>query len=220
MNINQDLFLWDCLSEKNLAQRKYFKTGCVGADREDKICDLKKTKRNKKTAMQKKIDKQIAVFEDSFSYHNMLVFTSGKYKNTNIKQQKKIINNNKEIIIKGVADIISPVKFTYGDKEYNFDAAIIDLQITKNINNLYGEICWATPQHMNHDYAYFLSVIFDLPFVYWIFDYKNNINRMMPKINHITMKNYPEKQKEKIKNDYEKLLFKLKKIQKNLYNKK
>jgi CRISPR/Cas system-associated exonuclease Cas4 (RecB family) len=86
---------------------------------------------------------------------------------------EKLLEDHK-IILEGEADLISPVSFTAQNKEYVFDDCIIDLKLTGDLGNDFGEFSWAKAQDMDHIQAYIYGAIWELPFMYFVFDYKKN----------------------------------------------
>lgn len=78
------------------------------------------------------------------------------------------------IVLDGEADLITPISFTANSKEYVFGDAVTDLKLTGDIHNDFGEFSWAKAQDMDHIQAYIYGAIWELPFMYLVFDYKKN----------------------------------------------
>lgn len=84
---------------------------------------------------------------------------------------EKLLEDHK-IVLEGEADLISPISFTAEGKEYVFGDCVIDLKLTGSLDNDFGEYSWAKAQEMDHIQAYIYGAIWELPFMYFVFDYK------------------------------------------------
>jgi hypothetical protein len=75
-----------------------------------------------------------------------------------------------DVYLKGKADIISPVSWK-GVTEI----AVIDLKLTGSLDNTY----WGRPESIDPIQATTYSVLFNLPFYYYVFEYKDTLRHRL-----------------------------------------
>ena len=72
------------------------------------------------------------------------------------------------INLSGEADIISPIEHP----DFSHDVAVIDAKLTLDRTSCWKPFCWGCPEEMDLTQAVMYSLLFELPFVYLVFDYK------------------------------------------------
>lgn len=172
------------------------------------VSDLPRLKDGKKSVDQIRIEAQAEFFKDKFlDYNNITISNRAVYHK---------IPYNKDIDLEMTSDIEGSIF----DDNYNEErACIIDLKLTGNIHNQFGNFSWGNPYNMDHIqaimYHHIVSEeikmnlgtdngkIIDLSFYYAIFDYK-------PKPEHILIEVKPtpirkEEMKEAIRKAAEKV---------------
>ena len=176
----------------------FFETLCLGSGSKGRVVnDLPRIRQSKKqiesnehgrkTAKQQRIEFQVEIFKRLCNDYEINVDKS----NIQTTLSKKL---NNEFELQGDLDIFpTNIRGSKGKK-----IAIIDLKLTSNINNEYGNFCWGTPERMddiqgityqflareyikeNIDYIDWdidrgnIDVWLDnnLVFLYWVFDSK------------------------------------------------
>jgi len=91
-----------------------------------------------------------------------------------------------DVFIHCTADFISSVKINNYEKE----EVVIDLKMTGDINSTFGEFGWGNMQYIDKFQGVLYSMVFQLPFAYWIFDHKKDIDNKFEPIN--TNVNHPD----------------------------
>lgn len=166
----------ESITTDSMLKGLFFESLCIGKTAHGAVTDLpRKIRDGSKTIDQIRIEEQAFLFKSLIAkekYGIILVPDGfGGFKNVQISHKKKVEIENLEgfnVFLRGTADIISPVKF---DK-YDYKNAAIDLKLTKDRDSDYGDYCWGAPDRMDHMQAFVYSFLFDMPFFYWIFDYK------------------------------------------------
>lgn len=81
-----------------------------------------------------------------------------------------------DIILEGEIDAIGEIlDISLNDKPI---MGILDIKLTKNIYNQYGDFCWAYPFNMDHSQPFMYTKLWkenfgpEIPFFYLVFDYK------------------------------------------------
>jgi len=96
---------------------------------------------------------------------------------TQIYRKRRWLDSNcpVAVFLDGTLDFISPIH----TPRYSFDVATIDLKLTRDreaseffITGLYHPTPWGSPEKMDFSEAMMYRVIFKLPFVYMVFDYR------------------------------------------------
>lgn len=144
----------------------YFESETLGHGREGYKAPPRLLKNGNKPVDILRIDQQVHAFE-------MVAISMGI--STEFVQVKKSIPvdmggrfKNINIILEGVADIITPVHL----KGFDYDLAGVDLKLTKDRDNTHGEYCWGAPQFLDPIQLVIYSYLFKIPFAYLVFDYK------------------------------------------------
>jgi len=151
---------------KPMLYGNYFESRCLGHGREGYKTESPLLKNGKKPVAVERIDMQVHAFE-------MVAVNMGI--STEFVQVKKSIPidmgdryKDIEILLEGVADIITPVHI----KGFDYDLAGIDLKLAKDRDNVHGEYCWGAPQFLDPIQLVLYSYLFNIPFAYLVFDYK------------------------------------------------
>ena len=66
------------------------------------------------------------------------------------------------------ADLVTPVHIT----GFDYPMAVVDIKLPQDRENKFGEYCWGEPRFMNHNQPVLYSFVFQLPFMYLVFDYR------------------------------------------------
>ena len=149
----------------------YFETKCIGGGAGgSKVLTMPPGRGGKISVAQKRIDGQVAQFKMLVDEYGMILSDDGS--NIQVKGMKHFQQNewlDVEVFITGEADFISPIG-NYRGK--SFDNTIIDLKLTKDLTSTYGPFAWGNLEFINTQQGTMYHLIFDLPFAFWLFDYK------------------------------------------------
>lgn len=181
------LLLWNTSISKDLRAAptrpmlngSYFEYLALGSGAEgtEAVTELPLLKGGKKSADQVRIEAQATVFM------NVLDQYGANIENTQIVFEREwdhednIWDEDFEIIIRGVTDFRSPITGVgingHGERAIiTIPNAIHDLKLTADVNNTFGDYTWGTPYAMDHIQAKIYNYLTELPFFYWVFDYK------------------------------------------------
>ena len=166
---------YDITSEAML-RGQYFETNTIGGVAHgEAVTDLPRLKNGSRSAHHKRIDDQIFRFDRLKDLHEIEV----KPEQTQVKLSAKW-PDDENVIIEGTVDLFSGI--SYVDSEsgeiVKVPLAMIDIKLTENLYTTYGDFAWAYPQNMDHLQAYAYTWLFmqnygkQIPFFYWVFDYK------------------------------------------------
>ena len=171
---------------EHMTRGRYFETNCIGRGADDEIIiDLERDKRTgKKKINHIRIDNAIERFKEVSEETGLIVDSS----NVQVKMKRLWDQNTFKGItvwIEGTADLISPICWD----EYKLDACVIDLKLTSDRDNCMPPFCWGCPSEMDHMQGIMYFMLFELPFFYFVFDYraKNPGYKILPfnmNVNH------------------------------------
>lgn len=181
------LLLWKTMISKELRQdptdpmRKgsffeYIALG-GGAPGTEEVTTLPLVRGDKKSADQIRIEAQATVFLNAINRYEVNIEKTQVVFEKEWDNASNIWADQYEILIKGVADFQSPIKAIGIDSNNQriplfYDDAIHDLKLTADVNNTFGPYAWGVPYAMDHIQAAIYNYLTDLPFFYWVFDYK------------------------------------------------
>ncbi len=155
----------------------YFESKCIGSSAGGKrVDDLPRHKKTcAKLSDHERIDLAIERFFLVANAYGLII--DPKY--TQIYRKRLWVDpkgtQQAPVYLEGTLDFMSPITTS----RYSFDVATIDLKLTRDrqaseffTNGHYHPTPWGAPQNMDFTEAMLYRVIFELPFVYLVFDYK------------------------------------------------
>jgi len=149
----------------------YFETFALGGGAGgNKVLTLPLNLNGSKTKDQQRIDDQIAAFRILKDKYDMII--SDDFSNTQISGMKHFEQSNwldVEVFLTGEADWITPIG---NYKEHSFGNTIVDLKLTKDLTSTFGKYAWGNLEFINTQQGTMYNFIFELPFAFWVFDYK------------------------------------------------
>lgn len=180
-NVYHTLLLKDIALPESESMLKglYFESKCIGSGAGGRVVD--DLPRHKKTGAKlsdhERIDQAIQRFFLVVNAYGMIV--DPQYTQIYRKRLWKDPSGGYPVpvFLDGTLDFISPITTS----RYSFDVATIDLKLTRDrtasefiISGLYHPTPWGTPQYMDFTEAMLYRVLFELPFIYLVFDYKKD----------------------------------------------
>lgn len=146
----------------------YFEYLCLGATALDEAApELPLLKSGKKSSDNLRIDMQAKLFPEVLSQHKIIV----------TEVQRPLLYEMGEFVISTKADIFGSIH----DPDHGFvEEAFIDLKLTKDINNTFGDFQWHDPELRDHTQAFLtVAVHYKMTgrlakFYYLVFDYKED----------------------------------------------
>lgn len=173
----------------------FFEYKAIGATAREfeKIDSLPLVRNDKKSVDQIRIEAQVTNFK-RLAEKYCIEIDKVQQKVSKIWMHPYADAFDEEIIIVGKTDFMAPIHmraFNENNEIINidYDEAIHDLKLTKSIQGSFADgSSWKYPWTMNTLQAYMYKYITELPFFYWVFDYK-------PKYEHriFMMKDDPQK---------------------------
>ena len=149
----------------------YFETKSIGGGAGgSKVLSLPLGRGGKLSVDQQRIDGQVAKFKMLVDEYKIVL--SDDDSNIQVKGMTRFIQNDwldVEVFVTGEADFISPIDNYKGRK---FGNTVIDLKLTKDMTSTFGPFAWGNLEFINTQQATIYHLVFDLPFAYWLFDYK------------------------------------------------
>lgn len=158
----------------------YFETHLLGsgANGAQQLEYHKKGRGGKMSVEQVRIDEQIFKAKTLLEEYGGVI--SDDCSNVQVKTLKPYEQDkwvNVKIFLTGEADLITPL--TYYGKHY--DSAIIDYKLTGNLHSTFGDFGWGKVFDIPKNSKIFMDLVqsttyhllFDMPFAYWVFDYKS-----------------------------------------------
>jgi hypothetical protein len=146
-----------------MTQGKYFEYLATGAkDRDGSIAELNSTLKGKPTVSQLRIEWQAKQFKSNLEKHNIEIVSVGN---------KLSFNLFDEFLTTGIED---------AEVLYQGEPAIMDIKLTGDINNTFGDFSWGDFQGMDKLQAYTYTLLkYHLTkkryrFIYYIADHKKN----------------------------------------------
>lgn len=145
------------------------------------------TSKGKPTADQIRIDEQVKLFHSGNPDTGKEALKT-KYgleireDNVQVKASKQLIVPSLDfnVFVTVTADYLGPVLY----RRKRFEKAVIDLKLTGNLMNTFGDFGWGDMERTDKTQAYINSFVFDLPFFYFIFDYPaTDMTHRLVKIN-------------------------------------
>ena len=161
----------------------YFETKAIGGGAGgSSVDDLPRIRGGKMSADHKRINEQVVQFKILSEEYGVIL--SDDSSNVQVKGMKHYPQDHwvdVEVFLTGEADFISPIEF-HGHK---FPMAIVDLKLTKDLTSTFGKYSWANKQFINTQQGTIYHLLFDLPFLFWVFDYpaKERSNELLY-VNH------------------------------------
>ena len=164
----------------SMLKGSYFETMVIGSGaRNSIVTELPRLKNGNKSTDNIRIDKQIENFPIVLEKYGI---APPKPQNCQVNIQVSKHGFDLDLTLDFASKMNNP---DYGD----FPVAIIDLKLTKDVNNTFGDFCWGTPENLDYLQAQFYTFGFrehfselkrlppnyTPPFFYLIFDYKTNI---------------------------------------------
>lgn len=161
---------------------RFFETLAIGggANPKEDVYDLPRLLNGKKSSDQIRIEEQAMVFKSKLKEFNMKILE------TQLKFQVEW-PYDRRVLVQPTIDFVSPIIGQYNGVKYDYKYAIFDLKLTQNIRSGFGMYAWANPQDMDHLQAFTYVWAFkeatgrEVPFFYWVFDYKKNPEDVMIK---------------------------------------
>lgn len=156
----------------SMLKGSYFETMCIGATAYGAVTDLPRKIRpaNEKTIDHIRIDKQVENFKILADRYGLEI-TKNNIQIRHEKEWDRYMHDDVIIIITGVTDIETNILYNGVILD-----AVIDLKLTGDIHNTWGDFNWSNPKYMDHIQ---MDMYFELtgkePF-YWVFDIKNEEN--------------------------------------------
>ena len=157
----------------------YFETKCLGGSaNNEKTYDLPRHSRTgKKLADHDRIDKAVELFRYVEREYKLIVDP----KLVQVHASKiwgDNENRNVTVHLEGTLDLASPITVP---GKYSFDIINIDLKLTKDRDICHSHnsmdgftiMPWGCPENIDFTEAMFYRLLFDLPFMYLVFDYKS-----------------------------------------------
>ena len=163
---------------RSMQKGLYFEYLILGASANEfkEVHELPLVRGGKKSVDQERIEAQVIMF------NRLLKNVDGKVIESQVRVQKEWDHPyniyDEPIIISGVLDFISSITSravtTNSEvKDIHFDKAVCDIKLTKDI---YGKFqngaSWKYPWTINGLQGRMYKYITELPFFYWVFDYK------------------------------------------------
>lgn len=145
----------------------------AGATSDAPVTDLPRLKNGNKSADQIRIEEQAMRFKSMLGTYGMKILEVQK-----VVAVPWIYDPN--ITLRIVIDFLSPIKYRTGPIIHDHKLALIDLKLTQNIHNNFGDYSWGFPANMDHIQAIMYSHVWEehagkkAPFYYWVFDHKKN----------------------------------------------
>ena len=164
--------------EPTLAMLKgcYLETMLLGEGADgNKVTDLPRDKRTgKKTADHQRIDTHIQLWDSRKEHHGIIVVPEGEHKSIQVRTMKKITSKNYpeiDVQLWATSDLISPFK----DGNIEYDMAVIDIKGSADLTTTRGDYCWGAFEYIDKFQGVLYSHMFELPFVYLVFDWSKEI---------------------------------------------
>jgi len=145
----------------------------AGAMHDTVVDDLPRLKSGEKSTDQIRIEEQAMRFKSLMPIFGMKIIEVQKI----VKVPWKY---DEDVTLRIVIDYTSPIKYRTGPIIHDHELAIMDLKLTQNINNTFGDYSWGFPANMDLIQAVMYSHVWAekygkaIPFYYWIFDFKKN----------------------------------------------
>jgi hypothetical protein len=159
---------------------EYFETKTLGGGIRGKQTALPMHKTTgKKTVVHDRIDDAIQRFLKVKEDTGIIVTK----RNTQVNIEKPWMESSDDIkvVLQGTADIISPFLYDYMGNKMEFEVAVLDTKLTQDREVCFQDaykpwqsFCWGCPEKMDHIQGIFYSTLFELPFIYLIFDYRKD----------------------------------------------
>jgi hypothetical protein len=164
-------------SSEAMLKGMYFESACIGSSAGGEvITDLP---RHKKTGVKlmdhQRIDQAIDLFHQVVQDYGLII--DPQYSQL-YRRRLWIDPGNKSripVYLDGTLDFISPIT----TPRYSYDIANIDLKLTRDretcdsfSTGLYHPTPWGCPERMDFTEAMLYRILFELPFVYLVFDFK------------------------------------------------
>jgi len=161
----------DTLATKSQGYGNYFETKCIGKGAYETMDELPLLKNGKKSVDHQRIDEQVFLFHHLAKERGIILMDD--LSNVQVRNSQRYDMEgfeSIEVFVEGTADIISPLSY----EDYNFDVANIDLKLSLDRFTTRGYYTWGNLEWMDHTQAYMYAFLFNMPFLYWVFDYKSS----------------------------------------------
>lgn len=148
-----------------------------GAPDVETVTELPQLKTGRKSVDQSRIETQATVFLNVVEKYQCNINETQIVYQKEWKNEANIWSDEYEIIIRGVVDFKGPINAIGIDGNNErvpifFKEAIHDLKLTADVNNNFGPYGWGFPAGLDHMQATVYNYLVNLPFFYWVFDYK------------------------------------------------
>lgn len=161
----QDYMIPNVYMERGL----YFESKILGSTANSKEYILPKTANGKTSTAEVRINEQIDMFPMICDKYGVIVSDI----NTQVDKTVQLESyGDIQIFMKVKADLISPITIDGEDIE----AAVIDFKLTGNIETGY----WSN--YIDFTQGVIYSLVFNLPFYYWIFDYSPSLQNSLRRL--------------------------------------
>ena len=80
------------------------------------------------------------------------------------------------VIIVGELDVLSHITKENGERVLT----VIDHKLTADVTSVWGDYAWGAPETMDHIQAHTYNFLTDLPFSYFVYDYKPHLKKKVP----------------------------------------
>lgn len=164
--------LIDCTIKKeptiSMLRGSYFESMLLGETSDGtSITDLPRKYNGDKTVDHERIDEQVEIAKIvSANYH--IDIENG------IKHDRKVAHIDYKlpynVFVTCESDLLTPLKY---HEEY-FEKVVLDVKLTKDRDSIFGEFCWGNVREMDHIQADVYSMIYKIPFFYYLWDYRTN----------------------------------------------
>lgn len=179
--VYRTLLLRDISAEPSEAQIRglYFESKCLGlsADGSSTIDLPRHKKTGAKLAEHERIDQAVERFFSLVKDYNMVIDPTRVQKYNMVPWNDRGTKFPFKVHLDGILDFISPITAP----GYCFDAATFDLKLTRDrqvmetfSNGLYHSTPWGNMENTDFTEAMIYRMVFGLPFVYLVFDYKKD----------------------------------------------
>ena len=156
----------------SMLQGLYFETKCIGSSAGgDGTYDLPRAKKTgNKLTDHLRIDDAIERFAYVTKQLGLIVDQKFTQVHNKLLWQDDTRKWEIPIYIEGTSDFFSPIK----TEAYEYEVANIDLKLTSDRDSCFPPFCWGCPEKLDLTQAVMYDVLFDLPFIFLVFDYRKD----------------------------------------------
>lgn len=156
----------------SMLQGLYFETKCIGSSADGGgTIDLPRAKKTgAKLTDHIRIDDAVERFGYVSKQLGLIVDQRFTQVNNRLLWQDNDRQWDIPIYIEGTADFFSPIK----TEVYEYEVANIDLKLTQDRDSCFPPFNWGCPENLELTQPVIYEVLFGLPFVFLVFDYRKN----------------------------------------------